>query len=322
VAAAGDPLEGLLGVCTDEVHPELEVALSFAREHGLVHVELLQFGGRAVVEMGEADWRRAGERIAAAGLRVSAVGSLCLKGMLLGQVRPGQVGAEPAFRREMQTLEASIRAAAVLGAPIVRCYGFRREGMVDAGNGSPRLPRGGEIPEEMLAKVAEGLGQAARRAAAAGLVLGLENVRSCWANTGYNTGRILAATGHPALWAMWDPANDLVSGGDPLGEGYPSVRGRICHVHVKDARVVDAAAGRTAWEAVGRGEVDWVGQFRALRRDGYRGPLSLETHWRLPEGAEPHRVEASRISLLGIRRALAASLEPAPPNASGAGGRP
>jgi L-ribulose-5-phosphate 3-epimerase len=46
---------------------------------------------------------------------------------------------------------------------------------------------------------------------------------------------------------------------------------------------------RSAFEPVpiGEGEVDYVGQFSALVRDGYDGYLSLETHWRpvtqLPE---------------------------------------
>jgi sugar phosphate isomerase/epimerase len=207
----------------------------------------------------------------------------------------------------MDVLRASIRAAQILGAPIVRTFGFRRDGMVDMGNPSPRLPLGGAVPEEMLEKVAEGLRFAAERAAAAGLILGLENVRSCWANSGHNTARIIAATGHPALRSIWDPGNDYVSGGVPYPDGYEAVRPYLCHVHVKDARVVDPATGLTAWEAVGAGEVDYVAHFAALRRDGFAGTLSLETHWRLPEGSEPHRERASRISFEGIRRALAAS---------------
>ena len=31
---------------------------------------------------------------------------------------------------------------------------------------------------------------------------------------------------------------------------------------------------------MGDGIIDWVGQFKALKRDGYRYAVSLETHWR------------------------------------------
>jgi hypothetical protein len=30
--------------------------------------------------------------------------------------------------------------------------------------------------------------------------------------------------------------------------------------------------------------IDWRGQLAALRRDGYQGAISLETHWRAADG--------------------------------------
>ena len=40
-----------------------------------------------------------------------------------------------------------------------------------------------------------------------------------------------------------------------------------------NAAVRDAASGLTSWEAVGKGALDYAGQFRALLRDGYCGVL-------------------------------------------------
>jgi sugar phosphate isomerase/epimerase len=297
------------GVCTDEVSRDLEEALRAARSWGMRHVEILEFFGKPPTEATDADLDRIGGLLRDNGLSVSAIGSLFLKLVQLGHVRRGEVGRDPAFVQDLALLRAEIRAARALGAPIVRTYAFRRDDMVGLGNPSPRLPQGGPLPDEMLEKVAEGLRIAAGVAADEGLILGLENVRSCWANSGYNTGKILRATDRPALQAMWDPGNDFVSGGQPCPEGYEAVRGRICHVHVKDARVVDPTTGLIEWLPVGRGEVGWVEQFAALRRDGYAGTLSLETHWH-PKGpsGEPDRVEDSRTSFEGIKQALAASL--------------
>lgn len=304
-----DRLLESFGACTDEVHPDLETALLAIKEMGMRRVELLEFWGKPVVAMDDGELDRARGLLDEHGLRVSAIGSLFLKLVLLGEVPVGGVGRDPAFLKDLEILRASIRVARRVGAPIVRTYAFRREGMVGLGNPSPRLPRGGDLPDEMLEKVAEGLRIAAQEAADAGLVLGLENVRSCWANSGHNTGRILRAVDHPALKVIWDPGNDYVSGGVPYPEGYAAIRPFICHVHVKDARVVDPATGLTAWEAVGRGEVDYAAQFRALRRDGYVGTLSLETHWHpVPPGqSEPDRVADSRASFGGILAALRAS---------------
>jgi sugar phosphate isomerase/epimerase len=52
---------------------------------------------------------------------------------------------------------------------------------------------------------------------------------------------------------------------------------------------------------MGKGIIDWVGQFRALRKDGYHGALSLETHWRGAGTAE----ESSRVSMRGMKELLA-----------------
>lgn len=309
VDGQSDPLLERFGVCTDEVHPDLETALQAIREMGLRWVELLAFWGKPIVEMNDDEIERARALLDRYEMRVSAIGSLFLKLVQLGEVPRGQVAAHPAFQKDLETLRASIRIAQRLGAPIVRTYAFRRDTMIGMGNPSPRLPRGGEIPDEILEKVAEGLRIAAREAAESGLILGLENVRSCWANTGYNTARIIAATDHPALRAIWDPGNDYASGGEPYPEGYEAVRPYVCLIHVKDVRVVDPATGLISWEAVGRGELDYVSQFRALRRDGYAGPLSLETHWhpRPAGGGEPDRIADSRVSFDGVRAALAAS---------------
>lgn len=305
-----DPLLDHFGACTDEVHPDLETALRAIRDLGMHRVELLAFWGKPIVEMTDAEIERAGRLLQEHHMRVSAIGSLFLKGVELGNVPRGGVAKDPGFVKELDVLRASIHAAQRLGAPIVRTFAFRRDTMVGLGNPSPRLPRGGTIPDELLEKVAEGLRIAAHLAAGAGLILGLENVRSCWANTGDNAARIIAATDHPALKAIWDPGNDYVSGGVPYPAGYEAVRPHICLVHVKDARVVDHQTGLTRWEAVGRGDVDYVGQFRALRRDRYEGPLSLETHWHpVPSGqTEPDRIADSRTSFEGIRAALTASL--------------
>lgn len=304
-----DPLLGRFGVCTDEVHPDLATALDAALAMGMCEVELLAFWGKPLVQMDDVELDRARGLIDTRGMRVSAIASGFLKTVLLGDVPRGQVGRHPAFVAELDVLRAQIRAAKLFGAPIVRTYAFRRDQMIGLGNPSPRLARGGPLPDVMLEKVLEGLRIAADMAGDAGLILGLENVRSCWANSGANTGRILRAANHPALKAIWDPGNDFVSGGVPYPEGYEAVKPYICHVHVKDARELDPATGLTAWEAVGHGSVDYPAQFAALRRDAYDGPLSLETHWH-PKGptGEADTIEDSRVSFEGIKQALAASV--------------
>ena len=48
-------------------------------------------------------------------------------------------------------------------------------------------------------------------------------------------------------------------------------------MHAKDC-IVKATSRRGGRSA--KWALDWRGQFAALNRDGYRGAISLETHWR------------------------------------------
>ena len=97
----------------------------------------------------------------------------------------------------------------------------------------------------------------------------------------------------------WDPGNATARGEKAYPDGYATIpKGRIAHIHCKD--VVSAGDDRTAWAAMGRGIIDYVGQFRALARDGYTGVLSLETHWR--GGGTPE--ESTRQSMAGLKNLL------------------
>jgi len=51
---------------------------------------------------------------------------------------------------------------------------------------------------------------------------------------------------------------------------------------------------------MGRGTIDWAGQFRALKGDGYRHACTLETHWRGAGTPE----ESSRQSFAGMKALL------------------
>lgn len=82
----------------------------------------------------------------------------------------------------------------------------------------------------------------------------------------------------------------------PYPEGYREVRGLVVHMHLKDVRE-DPQSGTLGWAPVGSGLIDYRGQFKTLREDGYDRTISLETHYRRPDG---NKVESTRESLEGL----------------------
>ena len=290
-----------LSVVTDEIAADPAVALPAARELGFTHVEFNRVGEASVHELSDAGVADLRSMIEAERLQVVAVDPPAFKVIELDEVPVAEVTGHPPVVEHLGQIRRSCRVARELGAGIVRVFSFRRSSMVGLGNPSPREPRGGVIPDELLPKIVAGLRAAAAIADEYGVTLGLENVRSCWGNTGHNAARILAAVDHPRLRAIWDPGNDYVSGGVPYPDGYRAVFPYVAHVHVKDAVVVDPATGLTSWACIGSGAVDYAGQIAALRRDGYDGVISVETHWRKPGDDGP---ESTHDTLAGLRRFL------------------
>ena len=292
-----------LSVVAEEIDDDPRVALPFVQQLGATHVEFGSLWGRRISEWSDAELQTTRDELERLGLQVAMIGPSTFKTVLLDHVSLAEIEDDPHFQSEMKVMRRTMELAHFFHAPLVRTFSFRREGMVGLGNPSPRLPRGGEISTEMMDKVRKGLSLICELAEKQDVDLGLENVRSCWANTGWNARRIVEAVGSPRLKMVWDPANAFVSGEEEAyPEGYAQVKPRMAHMHAKDARVVDPSIGLTAWERIGDGEVDYRGQMAALIQDGYTGSVSIETHYE-PLGKTP--AEATQLTTEGLLEILA-----------------
>jgi L-ribulose-5-phosphate 3-epimerase len=182
--------------------------------------------------------------------------------------------------------ERAFQLAKRSGARIVRVFSYWRT--VD--------------PDAVFERVVRALRDLADLAAEHDVIVGLENEHACNVSTGLETARVLAAVDHPNLKVVWDPANALVAGEDPLKGLAMLSMDRVGHVHAKDC-VTPQDGPR--WLAVGDGDVGWEDQIAALRNTGYGGDMNLETHWLGPDG---DKMEASRICAANLRRLVASSV--------------
>jgi sugar phosphate isomerase/epimerase len=143
------------------------------------------------------------------------------------------------------------------------------------------------------------LADAAEKCGKKNVKLVLENEHECNSGTGAEALRTLNAVRSPHFMLNWDPGNAAALGDTPFPDSYERLpKERIGHVHCKD--VARKADGTTDWACMGKGVIDWVGQFRALKRDGYKLAVSLETHW---HGAGTPE-ESSRQSWAGMKEQL------------------
>jgi len=278
-----------LGIITDELTTNLDEAADFLSSYGLHWCELREMFTRNIMNSTQEDLDRAKKILDQHKLQVSDIGSPIFKWNL------PQVPAHPNEKRDEfkasftepdadMLLEKSFKLARFFNTHKVRIFTYWRV----------------DDPEKAYPYMRDRLAQAAQLAAKNDIILMVENEHSCNVGTGRELGRLLKDVNSPNLRGVWDPGNATMLGETPFPDGYNAVRGLFPHMHVKDSRK-NAKTGKLEWAPVGGGTIDFKGQFQALRRDKYEGTMSLETHYRRPDG---NKVESTRESLEGLLKVL------------------
>jgi L-ribulose-5-phosphate 3-epimerase len=278
-------------VITDELGQDFGRACEVAsREFGMEWVELRGMWNKNILKLDATEVAEARRILEKYKLRVTDIASPLFKvdwpGAPKSKFSPtgAQFNADFTYDQQGEVLERSIALAKAFHTDRVRCFDFWRL----------------EDPAPYRAAMNAKLLEAANMAAKQGIILIIENEFACNTATGAEAAQTLAAVQSPSFMVNWDPGNAAGRGETPYPGGYNLLpKERIGHCHCKDiAKITDAK--EPPWAAMGRGAIDWVGQFTALKRDGYHYAVSLETHWRGAGTPE----ESSRQSWAGMKDQL------------------
>jgi sugar phosphate isomerase/epimerase len=284
-------------IITDEISQELAVIRQFLREHHLPGLELRSFAGTPFKDLTPAQIGELARVVRDEDWRVFACATPVFK---------CDLDDPRAIREHGELFRRSLETAHSLHCNLLRVFTFHRTAS--------------RTETSQLHRAAEHIQPLAELAEEAGIRIGIENEYSCLAATAEELQTVLADLPVESVGAIWDPCNVLYlpEAPAPSAEAVCLLAPRLLHVHVKDAVRGPYTAENVAASAapVGAGTVDWKTQLGALRDVGYKGMLSLETHWRanplderqlhLPGGhAFSHGgEEASRISLRALRSIL------------------
>lgn len=260
-----------VAVISDEITQDFGRACEIAsREFGMEWIELRGLWNKNLLRLDSREIGEARRVLDKNNLRVTDIASPLFKvdwaGAPQSKFRPkhDQFSAEFNFDQQDEVLERSVELAKAFQTNRVRCFDFWRL--------DDQAPHRAAINEKLQ--------RAADIAGNKGVTLVLENEFACNTATGAEAAKVLSAVKSPYLMLNWDPGNAAARGEKPYPDGYDLLpKDRIGHCHCKDT--VAKPDGKTyEWAAMGRGTIDWVGQFRAFKRDGYHYAVSLETHWR------------------------------------------
>ena len=276
-----------IAAVTDEFSPDLEKAVPVMQEIGMKAAELRVVYGKNILDLTDDELKRAKDTLDRAGLAVISIASPLLKCVLPNapdldeRFQHDVFASKHTFEDQPRLTEHAFRVAKFFGARIVRVFSYWRT----------------KAPELCHEQIVEALGHLAKLAEREDLIIGLENEHACNVGTAAETARVLDFVPNPHLMIVWDPANALVGDEDPYPGGYSALpKNRIAHVHAKDCHM----EGHTpVWGPLGTRRVRWKEQIQALVDDGYKGYISLETHWTGPGG--DNKLEASRICGWNLR---------------------
>jgi L-ribulose-5-phosphate 3-epimerase len=261
-----------IAAITDEFSLDLATAVQSMREIGMTAAELRMVFGKNIIDLTDEELDRAQQIVTDQGLKIISIASPLLKCVLPNapdidsRFQQDIFASKHTFEDQPRLTDRAFEIARRTGAHLIRVFSYWRT----------------VEPEKCFDRIVAALGGLAEKAAKHDLIIGLENEHACNIATGAETGRLLDAVCHSNLKVVWDPCNALVSGENPFPEGYRRMAAdRIVHVHAKDCFVNNHTP---TFGPLGDCGIDWRGQIRALVNDGYKGYISLETHWLGPGG--------------------------------------
>jgi len=277
-----------VAVINDEISQDFGRACEVAsHEFGMEWIELRGMWDKNILNLDAKEVAEAQRIVKKYELRVTDIASPLFKVDWAGAPRSKfstehDFKADFTFNQQEEVLERAIELAKTFGTDRVRCFDFWRL--------DDQAPYRAAINARLL--------DAATKAGRKGITLLLENDCGLNTATGAEAAKVLGAVQSPHFMLNWDPGNAAACGEKPFPDGYNLLpKERIGHCHCKDAV---KKGNDYDWAAMGRGIVDWTGQFSALKRDGYRFAVSLETHWN--GGGTPE--ESSRQSWAGMKELL------------------
>ena len=258
-----------IAVINDEISQDFGHACEMAsQQFGMRWIELRSMWDKNVLKLSSQEISEAKRILRKYELEVTDIGSPLFKVDWPNAPRSkfspkrDQFNADFTFDQQDEVLERSIHLAKEFGTDRVRCFDFWR-----LDNQAP-----------YRSAINDKLRDASKKAAKNGVILILENEMACNTATGVEAATVLSAVRSKSFMLNWDPGNAAAHGETPYPDGYNLLpRDRIGHCHCKD---VVKKGQAYEWAAMGHGTIDWVGQFKALKQDGYHFAVSLETHWR------------------------------------------
>lgn len=238
---------------SDESGQAIDTQIRAHQELGWTHMELRMVDGENITAVSDAKFDEIYEKVSAAGMQVSCLGSA-----IANWARP--ITCDPQI--DIDDLKQAIPRMKRFNCPFIRVMSY------------PNDPDNPVSEQEWRDEAIRRMAVLAKMAEDGGIILAHENCSGWGGLSAENSNILLAEVDSPALKVVFDTGNP-VSYGQDAWEYYQAVYNSIVYVHIKDIRKVD---GEDHYVYCGEGD----GYVREIVGDllakGYDGGLSIEPH--------------------------------------------
>jgi sugar phosphate isomerase/epimerase len=240
----------VLSAFADEIDPDPQVQVDVLRQCGVRHIEFRSIRKTNVLNLTDHQIDEFKSLLDRNGFKLSAIGSPI-----------GKIRIDEPFQPHLDKFERAVELAKKFGTPNIRIFSYYPpDGATDADWPKHRA----EVLKRMSEKV--------ERAETAGVRLLHENEHRIYGDSPERVADLLAQVQSPAFAAVYDPANYVFCGYDPI-RGWEASRDRTVHFHIKDW-VKSEEHGRVVGDGHGR-----IAEILAdAVKRGYDGFATLEPH--------------------------------------------
>lgn len=248
-----------LSLINDEYSQDLLATLEFAAENKIDEIELRSAWDKHCLDFDDCELTDCKKMADDTGVSYSVLNTFLCKCEF-----SDASGFEDSI---LDTAKRYVDIAVKLGIPSIRIFAFWKD----------TAPHLDSIVEKVSA-----INEIAEDGEIAVLV---ENGTFSSVGSGSKLDSLLDSVDNTNVTALWDPGNVLNGGWDePIDIGARTLNGKISHVHVKNPH--RRSDNSLHFGHLIGGLIDWAAHIKLLDQLGYKGDLSLETHWRI--GKELH----------------------------------
>ena len=267
-----------LGVITDGISLDLEHALRVMQKNGLNQAELQFLGDKEVGDLIGDELMKTKQLVDQYDMQISCISRHNFAGLGVHEVSVGDTN----YNHHMDKLKQCIGMAQQFNAPLVRIMSFRKEMVLFGEDGAEKW----NVSAGAWEKLVELMGPVVELAEKENIMLVVETGNNAMITSCFLGCKLIDDLGTKHLKILWDPANALYCGENPMDTFNSMSEGYLGHIHMKDVNVAIHQASIKC-VALGKGQMaPYLPQIAdKIKQMNYKGAISLESVYRPKNGS-------------------------------------